>query len=311
MGKRPLRVLPHLGVPACVGKRPLRVLPHLGVPSAMAEPDLLSSDVEYLRARLRELYLEVTSLRIQAQRHATLPVPIEDDVDFLKAQIMLYEMEIAALKTELASTKTDLAMTKERLEITTTDLAMTKERLEVTHERLEITTTDLAMTNERLDMIEAHFNFMKQSLYARQCAEAFMIRFTRRLDFECYKYSYAHNAAFPSRKRKKSGQQPVMTAAQTKQFIEELDRLFHIGQDVEVVKAFSTSLKDFLEEIIGAGDSVAHPLTTLAFGIDDLKKLPVNSSTGLHWDAFVDAALRLQNDSGDSDLLKVSKKDDE
>ena len=297
MGKRPLRVLPHLGVPACVGKRPLRVLPHLGVPSAMAEPDLLSSDVEYLRARLRELYLEVTSLRIQAQRHATLPVPIEDDVDFLKAQIMLYEMEIAALKTELASTKTDLAMTKERLE--------------VTHERLEITTTDLAMTNERLDMIEAHFNFMKQSLYARQCAEAFMIRFTRRLDFECYKYSYAHNAAFPSRKRKKSGQQPVMTAAQTKQFIEELDRLFHIGQDVEVVKAFSTSLKDFLEEIIGAGDSVAHPLTTLAFGIDDLKKLPVNSSTGLHWDAFVDAALRLQNDSGDSDLLKVSKKDDE
>ena len=290
MGKRPLRVLPHLGVPACVGKRPLRVLPHLGVPSAMAEPDLLSSDVEYLRARLRELYLEVTSLRIQAQRHATLPVPIEDDVDFLKAQIMLYEMEIAALKTELASTKTDLAMTKERLE--------------VTNERLEV-------TNERLDMIEAHFNFMKQSLYARQCAEAFMIRFTRRLDFECYKYSYAHNAAFPSRKRKKSGQQPVMTAAQTKQFIEELDRLFHIGQDVEVVKAFSTSLKDFLEEIIGAGDSVAHPLTTLAFGIDELKKLPVNSSTGLHWDAFVDAALRLQNDSGDSDLLKVSKKDDE
>ena len=32
---------------------------------------------------------------------------------------------------------------------------------------------------------------MVQIMYARQYAEAFMIQFTRRLDFECYKYLYA------------------------------------------------------------------------------------------------------------------------
>ena len=87
----------------------------------MAEPNLQSSDVDYLRARLRELYPEVNRFRIQVQRHVASQVPIEDDIDSLKAQILLCEMEISALETELSSTKTDLAMTM-------FDLAMIKGR---------------------------------------------------------------------------------------------------------------------------------------------------------------------------------------